>query len=49
MASDWAKSNKLFPVLTDMGFDELSIEACLKALSSTSGGFEVSLEATVEW
>ena len=49
MASSWAERSSLIPALKDMGFEEQRIERCLKVLSSTSGGFEVSLEAAVEW
>jgi len=49
MASGSGERNNLFLVLKDMGFGEPRIETCLKVLSSSSGGFEVSLEAAVEW
>lgn len=49
MASSWAQASNLFPALKDMGFSEKRIETCLNVLLSSSNGFEVSLEAAVEW
>ena len=49
MTSNSTESNGLSSTLKDMGFEEKRIETCLKVLSNTSGGFELSLEAAVEW
>jgi len=45
MASNEAVSKSL----RDMGFEEHKVEACLNTLAISSGGFEVTLEAAIEW
>ena len=43
-------SNETVPkTLRDMGFEEQKVETCLNTLAISSGGFEVTLEAAIEW
>ena len=43
-------SNELVSeALRDMGFEKHKVEECLNTLTVSSGGFEVTLPAAIEW